>query len=437
MKQYTKVVIMLAVGYVLAIALLAAIMGTTKLQRAVNDETVLKLNEITKTAEENWGDLSCFDGKDYGVDFVILSPTNEIRYDSGKTNATAEALSVQTAIKKGYPYAYPTDGREMLGYVILLDRNNSEYRNTWIRMIAGFSICGLLILVGAILFGAYIKRNIVTPFLRMEDFAGKVAEGKLDEPLIREKNNLFGVFTESFDIMREELQESRKRELALQKKERELVASLSHDLKTPITGIKVTTELLKAKAEQMDPSDQTADFMDKLDHIDQKTDQINTLVNDLFEVTLEDLGEFKVNCTDEEAKILGELIKKNDDRGLVKKAPVPDAIVRVDTKRMSQVLGNIISNSYKYAGTVIDADYRIVDGFLQMRLSDHGPGVPKEELELITNKFYRGKQWENSKEDGNGLGLYIARTLMEKMGGELIPESNAGGFSVCLLIPLS
>lgn len=72
-----------------------------------------------------------------------------------------------------------------------------------------------------------------------------------------------------------------------------------------------------------------------------------------------------------------------------------------------------------------------------MKISDYGPGVPKDELELITNKFYRGKSWAESKADGNGLGLYIAKTLMEKMNGELIPESDDSGFTVKLMIPMS
>ena len=248
------------------------------------------------------------------------------------------------------------------------------------------------------------------------------------------RDNLFGAFSESFDIMREELAQSRRREIELQKKERELVASLSHDLKTPITGIKLTTELLKAKTS---PDDENADLTEKLDSIYKKADQIDILVNDLFSSTLEDLGEFKVTVSDEEALILDEIVKKYDDRGLSVSTPIPEVLIRVDRRRMSQVIGNIISNSYKYAGTQINIVYKLVDEFLEMRICDHGPGVPEEELSLITNKFYRGKQWVESGEDGSGLGLYIARMLMEKMDGELLPMNTGDGFDITLLIPLS
>ena len=72
-----------------------------------------------------------------------------------------------------------------------------------------------------------------------------------------------------------------------------------------------------------------------------------------------------------------------------------------------------------------------------MNIRDYGPGVPENEISLITNKFYRGKDWVKSGEDGNGLGLYIARMLMEKMNGELVISNPGEGLSVTLLIPLS
>ena len=266
----------------------------------------------------------------------------------------------------------------------------------------------------------------------MDKFAGKVAEGNLDEPLMMEKNNMFGVFSESFDIMREELSASRAREIALQKKEKELVASLSHDLKTPITGIKLTTELLKAKNE-MGAHD--ADMEEKLDNIYKKADQIDVLVTDLFTSTLDDLGEVKVVLNDEPSSVLVDIVRKYDDKNLAVMDEVPGVIISTDVKRMSQVIGNIIHNSYKYADTKIDVGFKVAENNLEMRIRDYGPGVPDSEIELITNKFYRGKDQKN--EEGSGLGLYIAKTLMEKMGGDLIPESDGDGLSITLIIPLS
>ncbi|MBR4168676.1 MAG: HAMP domain-containing histidine kinase [Lachnospiraceae bacterium] len=429
MKNYYRLVLLLGVIYFAAVMIFAGLAVRKNDSSAKQETEILQLNSIAKDAEQHWANLQELD-QDYGTDFVILDQNGRILYDSD-TNIAKDHLSIEKAIKLRYPYAYVTRNDRILGSVILID---NQQRRQMFNLLLLVGLLGLLILAGALLFGLYVRKRVIVPFQNLRDFAGNIAEGKLDQPLAMNRDNLFGAFSESFDIMREELAQSRRREIELQKKERELVASLSHDLKTPITGIKLTTELLKAKTS---PDDENADLTEKLDSIYKKADQIDILVNDLFSSTLEDLGEFKVTVSDEEALILDEIVKKYDDRGLSVSTPIPEVLIRVDRRRMSQVIGNIISNSYKYAGTQINIVYKLVDEFLEMRICDHGPGVPEEELSLITNKFYRGKQWVESGEDGSGLGLYIARMLMEKMDGELLPMNTGDGFDITLLIPLS
>ncbi len=429
MKNYYRLVLLLGVIYFAAVMIFAGLAVRKNDSSAKQETEILQLNSIAKDAEQHWANLQELD-QDYGTDFVVLDQNGRILYDSD-TNIAKDHLSIEKAIKLRYPYAYVTRNDRILGSVILID---SAQRRQMFNLLLPVGLLGILILAGALLFGLYVRKRVIVPFQNLRDFAGNIAEGKLDQPLAMDRDNLFGAFSESFDIMREELAQSRRREIELQKKERELVASLSHDLKTPITGIKLTTELLKAKTS---PDDENADLTEKLDNIYKKADQIDILVNDLFSSTLEDLGEFKVTVSDEEALILDEIVKKYDDRGLSVSTPIPEVLIRVDRRRMSQVIGNIISNSYKYAGTQINIVYKLVDEFLEMRICDQGPGVPEEELSLITNKFYRGKQWVESGEDGSGLGLYIARMLMEKMDGELLPMNTGDGFGITLLIPLS
>ena len=429
MKNYYRLVLLLGVIYFVTVMIFAALAIRKNDSTAKQETEILQLNSIAKDAEQNWENLQALD-QDYGTDFVVMDQNGRILYDSD-TDIAKDHLSIEKAIKMRYPYAYVTRNERILGSVILIDDHQSKQT---LKLLLSIGLLGLLILAGALLFGLYVRKRIVTPFQNLHDFAGSIAEGNFDQPLAMDRDNLFGAFSESFDIMREELAQSRKREIELQKKERELVASLSHDLKTPITGIKLTTELLKAKASA---GDGNKDLTEKLDNIYKKADQIDVLVNDLFSSTLEDLGEFKVTVSDEEALILDEIVKKYDDRGLSVSTPIPEVLIKIDRRRMSQVIGNIISNSYKYAGTQINIVYKIVDEFLEMRICDQGPGVPEEELSLITNKFYRGKQWAESGEDGSGLGLYIARMLMEKMDGELLPMNTGDGFAITLLIPLS
>ena len=445
MKNYYKIVAAVAAVFLVGIILLIVFTGGG-MNGVENNGTVSMLNDIAKTAEEHHTDLSVLDDTPYNVDFVIVDLTENVLYTNSRKDISGEKLSPETAMQKHYLYKYLTDNGRVWGCIILLDDGMSGFMKIRNRIIAGAVICSLLIIIGMIAFGMYINKNIIIPFDNMKNFAGKVAEGNLDEPLMMDKNNMFGAFSESFDIMREELSEAKRRELELQKKERELVASLSHDLKTPVTGIKLTAELmqmrLSVKNDNGDAgSPVTAEDISKLSEdaegIRQKAEQIDVLVSDLFTSTLDDLGEFKVNCQDEDSRLLGDIVKSFDDRSLTVSEEIPEVVINIDKKRMSQVIGNVISNSYKYANTQIDISYRISEDYLEMQIKDHGPGVPSGELDLITNKFYRGKNWENTDKDGNGLGLYIAKTLMKKMNGDLIAESDGDGLAITLIIPLS
>ena len=431
MKNYNKTVLILGILYFIAVAAFAVYTGQDAGRIPGRDTDIIKLNDITRDAERVWDSLEKLADNDYGVDYSVIDTADNLLYSSFPVKD--EDMSLASAQKKGCIYACAAVDDKIAGYVILRDEGGGIWKELRTRIIAGLVIAGTVFAILAFLFGRYVQKTIITPFNNLKDFAGSIAEGNLDEPLKMHRDNMFGAFTESFDIMREELSASRKREIELQRRERELVASLSHDLKTPITGIKVTCELLKAKlSSPIDPEDLSG----KIDNIYKKTDQIDVLVSDLFSSTMEDLDELKVACTDESSEVLADILRRYDDRELVIFTEVPKVLIRIDVKRMSQVIGNIIANSYKYADTKIEVNYRLVDDYLEMDIRDFGPGVPEDELNLITNKFYRGRQWTGSREEGSGLGLYIAKTLMEKMDGELVPVSSGEGLMITLMIPL-
>jgi len=281
-----------------------------------------------------------------------------------------------------------------------------------------------------IVFLAALHHLMIKPFVRLEMFAHKIAAGMLDEPLPMDKNNVFGLFTQSFDIMRASLLEARQNQIRAEQAKKELVASLSHDIKTPITSIRLVTELLQTKTD--DPI-----IMEKLKTIEIKTDQIDHLVNDLMHSTLEELGELNVNLSNEESAVLGELFERAAHFSEIKIAVIPDCLVELDLIRMEQVIGNIVSNSYKYAGTNIDVDFHISGELFFIDINDYGKGVESETLELICTKFYRGENAKALQKEGEGLGLYIAKLLMEKMNGGLEAFNRPDGFTIRLWVRLS
>ena len=420
---------MALLALVLAVGLFAVVKITGTDDFSANNYDVLLLNEIAhKMVLEDMPPENTAPEREY----VILDIDGNVIYDNRCDRS--EAVTVETAMQRRYAYTYITENNQITGSVVLTD-SKKGFERLRTNIIVVYCVCSLLLIGGAAAFGAYIRKRILLPFARMKDFASYVAAGDLDRPLEMDKGNMFGAFSESFDIMREELKASRARELSLQKKERELIASLSHDLKTPVTGIKLTSELMAAVFAQNEGQEITVteDMIAKMNNVYKRADEIALLVGDLFSSTLEDLGALKIKCSDENSAVIAEIVSEYDDRGLVRISEIPQVIVHTDKLRLSQVIGNILSNSYKYAGTPIDISFRLDESFLEVSIRDSGSGVPEDEIELITNKFYRGR--EHGDKEGSGLGLYIARILMDKMGGELSVRSE-NGLCVTLLIPL-
>ena len=286
---------------------------------------------------------------------------------------------------------------------------------------------GAIAAAGVWLF-AYCERSVLRPFRRLQKFARDVAAGNLDIPLEMDKGGSFGAFTESFDLMREELKKARENERAADRSKKELVASLSHDIKTPIASIKAATELMLVSAKDEKEKKQ-------LERIEAKAEQINTLITNMFHATLEELQALSVTVAEVHSTEIVGLVHDADYKGLVEPFRIPECIIEADLVRLGQVFDNIIGNSYKYAGTGIELRAVIEGAFLVIDIEDHGGGVPEDELPLILTKFYRGKNAD--EKSGYGLGLYISDFLVSNMSGKLQCENRENGFAVVIALKLA
>jgi signal transduction histidine kinase len=269
----------------------------------------------------------------------------------------------------------------------------------------------------------------IRPFNKLSAFAASVSKGNLDVPLNMDKHNYFGAFTESFDRMREELKLSNEREAAANRSKKELVAELSHDIKTPVATIKATCEVMEMKYKE-------PDVQDKVSVIKSKATSVEQLIDNMFRATLDDLDELKVTPREESSLIIEDMLGDLRFYGTVEqKGSVPECLISVDKLRLEQVIDNIAGNSFKYAGTPLEVEYKTEKDNIRVILSDRGPGVPDDELSLLTSKFYRGSAAEQSSKEGSGLGLYLASRFMEKMGGGIeVRNREGGGFTAEIII---
>ena len=292
--------------------------------------------------------------------------------------------------------------------------------------------------------------SFVKPVKELQKFSVEIAKGNLDEPLPIRKDNLFGSFVEAFDQMREELRDSRKREVKAEIARKEMVTDLSHDIKTPISVIKVACEVLEAKAgkklsESENNEEEKKDIeytLEKVSTISQKADLISSLMTNVMHSTLDDIDKISVNPVETDSRILKDFFDNLKNYGnIIMENEVPAGIVYMDRLRMEQVIDNVVDNSHKYAGTdirvsfsetsALSSDGESKEDFIRITIKDSGKGVKEDELPLISQKYFRGS---NSKEtSGYGLGMYLVKRYMELQFGGM-EYFNDDGFTVQLLL---
>lgn len=353
--------------------------------------------------------------KEYGCDITLLTDDN---YDSVNNHFIREGLSV---------FDYREDG--VIKGKIAFNARAGEREEILKRSRQQLIVTIAIIYAAGIILLTAVWYFYIRPFNKLSDFASSVSKGNLDVPLNMDRHNYFGAFTESFDRMREELKLSSEREAAANRSKQELVAELSHDIKTPVATIKATCEVMEIKYK--DP-----DVKEKVSVIKSKADSVEHLVDNMFRATLDDLDELKVTPREESSLIIDDMLKDLRFYGTVEqKGSVPECLIMADKLRLEQVIDNIAGNSFKYAGTTLEVDYKAEPDNIRVILSDRGPGVPEDELAMLTTKFYRGSEAAGSGKEGSGLGLYLASRFMEKMGGGLeLKNREGGGFTAEIVI---
>ena len=384
------------------------------------------VNDIAQSLAEQWdglksGSLPC---RSYHLDYVVIDKSGKF------LAATKSGLNetINDAVANRDTMVDISRGGRSYGKLIIYNRTGTQwekYRKDLMQTCIGM-ICCLILFV--ILYSLYLDRSIFRPFRRLRAFAGRVAEGNFDIPLNMDKGNLFGAFTESFDLMRDELAKARKSERQANESKKELVASLSHDIKTPVASIKAVSEIMMVKTPD-------AEEKRRLGIIDSKADQINTLITNLFSATLEELQRLSVTVCRQPSSLLGRLIENADYNGSTVVSPIPDCDIAADPQRLQQVIDNIVSNSYKYAGTSISISFMIRKQYLEMEFRDYGRGVTPDEIPLLFHKYYRAAN-ANGK-NGAGLGLYISKYLMNKMAGDIACRNTEDGFAVTIKLPIA
>ena len=303
-----------------------------------------------------------------------------------------------------------------------LYRFDYSYQADNTSAITSFNICFGVTAAFVLLLLLFLFIRIIRPFEKISAYPTELAKGNLTAPLKDSKSKYFGKFLWGLDLLREKLESQRSAELALQKQNKTMVLSLSHDIKTPLGVIELYAKALEKglyKDEQKKKEVAVG--------ITEKCEDIRGYVDGIVKTSSEDFLNLEVNNGEFYLSALIDKIKAfyTDKLSLLKIDFAVDAfsdhILSGDLERSIEVLQNIIENAVKYGdGRKISIAFSREDDCQLIHIRNSGCTLSKNELPHIFDSFWRGSN--TGSNNGSGLGLYICRTLMRKMNGDIFAE---------------
>ncbi len=449
MKHRYSFVFAIFITINIIIYLLSVFLFTNQLnssEKTKDNSINVKLNEILVYAEEKLDDIgskttnkkldSLLEKYDFSLKIydlsgnVLFDNTNPLNREKINLN---EVLTQVNTNEETTRCIY--SGKQMKALAVFnTGTGNNIYpylKTIGLTFMTAFFLCATTLIL--IMF-IYFYSRIIKPFKRLESYSQEIARGNFNIPLPMEKTNIFGAFTWAFDMMRVELRKAKESEMEAQKAKKELIATLSHDIKTPVSSIKAYVEGL---IYNMDNSSHRREKY--LHTIMKKSDEVTRLVNDLFVHAITDLEKLEIKPSECYSKELFESIVEPYEIQLAErltvKQDIPNIMVWTDRRRLSQVIDNVITNSLKYAPeSSIEISGEACDGYFVISVIDNGKGIAPEDLPFVFEKFFRGKNAATGEVQGSGLGLYISKYIMDKTGGYISVHNIPGNKGFCVII---
>ncbi|WP_404469659.1 ATP-binding protein [Sutcliffiella horikoshii] len=413
-------------------------------ERTGNSEDKLDVlfSDVKSAIDKNAGDLKEPDLfyqkvepllKNYEIDLTIYSPDGNVLFASEAYHNKPESSLWPERLGKLNVDVPTEEYGELLAEI---DAHSfsvapfSLFKEIIYAVLGGIAV-GLTVLTALILLWTrYISRTVLHPLKEIYIATEEVMEGNLEYKIRYTKQDEIGRFIQGFDLMRDYLKKSIEQQQQYERARKELIASISHDLRTPLASIKGYVEGLEdgiAKNENMQKK--------YFKVIKSKTDQLDRLIDDLFEFSKFELKQLSIEKTPvnnqaffHEAYQNAQLDYPNVD--IVLDEPIPSVNLNIDSGRIKQVIANLMDNAVKYGGNKIFLKIRIQGEFLHVSIKDNGQGIKKEDLPFIFDAFFRVEKSRSRESGGTGLGLAIVKYIVNAHGGEINAISEPGKGSV-------
>ena len=301
------------------------------------------------------------------------------------------------------------------------------------------SLFAIIILI--ILTYILLKKDILLPLASLNESARRILNGDFSYEIHYDYDTEMGLFCHDFEAMRDELKFSKEKEISIKVSEKELLACLSHDIKTPLTAIHgyvsgIKDGIVKDKV----------GIEKYCTIILNRVKMLSKLLEDILEHSKAELNKMNISlvefyCGDFFKDILDDLSVEITSKKIRFISPdkIPNLLINADKKRLSQVMYNLVSNSIKYSKEdgSISIYFEKTGKYLNVYIKDTGIGISTADIPFIFSKFYRAEKCRNQNIPGSGLGLSISKYIVEAHGGFInCVESSLNGTIICFGIPI-
>ncbi len=307
-----------------------------------------------------------------------------------------------------------------------LDRSFAEQRKK------SFLLIGLLSLIFTVFASWLISRHFRGIVRTIINSAKKMANGDYTQRIDIDRNDELGQLAQSYNVLSRSLEKN-------QQARQQWIADISHELRTPLAVLRGELEALEDGVREVTPSAITS--------LNSEVNQLNKLVDDLYELSLSDLGALNYQMLETDPtdtlSTTFDAYKNRFEKAALEFNLTTDskaAIVLADESRLTQLFSNLLENSLRYTDTggQVNIDCAVIDKHWQMTLNDSSPAVTVEQLPNLFERFYRTDVSRGRESGGAGLGLAIVSEIVKAHNGTIEASlSKLGGIQIVLQIPLN
>ncbi len=280
----------------------------------------------------------------------------------------------------------------------------------------------------AVVVSIVLSSRVSRPIARLAAASRRIANGRYAERVAVTSQDEIGDLADSFNRMAESLESTERRRL-------QLVGDVAHELRTPLATVDGYLEGLQDGV--IRPSDRTWDLLRT------ETARLSRLVNDLQDLWRAEARQLPMSMASVEPLLVG-LADRFRAQALERPVEIrmdvaPDVTdVRADHERLAQVLDSLVSNALRYSpeASRVTVSARVADDGVRLAVADQGPGLTEEQRDRVFERFYRVDPSRSRALGGSGIGLAIARALVDAMGGRIWAESKGPGHGATFAIEL-